>query len=92
MNITINLIDTYCTSCSKNSIERNEIITSRSTSLELQNSYILNVLSSSNGITTIIIQNGRKVIIRNIQNNVETSILIPSRCTHIITLTITNNE
>ncbi len=92
MNITINLIDTYCTSCSKNAIERNEIISSRSTSIELQNGFKLNVLSSNDKFATIIIQNGRKVIIRNILYGVETSILIPSRCTHIITLTITNNE
>lgn len=92
MNITINLTDTYCTSCSKNSNQKTEVITSRSTSLELQNGFIFNVLSASDKFATIIIQNGRKVIIRNILYDTETSILIPSRCTHIITLTITNNQ
>ena len=88
----VNIIDTYCTSCTKNVIEKNETINSRSDTVELQNGFYFNVLSQDSDTCSIMIQNGQKVIIRNIQNNVETSILIPSRCTHIITLTITNNE
>lgn len=90
MNVDLNINDTYCTQCYKNSIEKNVNITSRDTSIELQNNYFLNVLSVSNNICSIIIQNGNCVIIRNILNGVETSILIPSSCSHILTITCTH--
>ena len=91
MNVNLNINDTYCTQCYKNSIENNVNITSRDTQIELQNNYFLNVLSVSNNICSIIIQNGNCVIIRNILNGVETSILIPSSCSHILTITCTHN-
>lgn len=91
MNVDLNINDTYCTQCYKNSIEKNVNITSRDTQIELQNNYFLNVLSVSNNICSIIIQNGNCVIIRNILNDVETSILIPSSCSHILTITCTHN-
>lgn len=92
MNITVNITDIYCTACTKNSIEKNETITSSSTSLELQNGFIFNVLSVNDNSFSIIIQNGQKVIIRNILFDVETSILLPTRCTHIVTIVGTNNN
>lgn len=91
MNVNLNINDTYCTQCYKNSIEKNINITSRDTQIELQNNYFLNVLSVSNNICSIIIQNGNCVIIRNILNGVETSILIPSSYSHILTITCTHN-
>lgn len=87
MNVTLNINDTYCTKCYKNSIEKNEQITSRDTSIELQNNYFLNVLDSNTNTCTILLQNGNCVIIRKILNGVPTSILIPSKCSHIITIT-----
>ena len=57
MNVNLNINDTYCTQCYKNSIEKNVNITSRDTQIELQNNYFLNVLSVSNNICSIIIQN-----------------------------------
>jgi len=83
----VNIIDTYCTSCTKNVIEKNEIISSRSDTVELQNRFYFNVLSQNSDTCTIMIQNGQKVIIRNILYNIETSILIPSCNTHVITVT-----
>ena len=91
MNVNLNINDTYCTQCYKNSIEKNINITSRDTQIELQNNYFLNVLSVSNNICSIIIQNGNCVIIRNILNGVETSILIPSSYSHILIITCTHN-
>ncbi len=87
MNITLNINDTYCTSCYKNSIEKTETFTSRDTSIELQNNYFLNVISVSETRFSIIIQNGNCVIIRNILKGVATSIFIPSKCSHIVTIT-----
>lgn len=91
MNITVNLLDTYCTKCSKTSISKNEQITSRAATLELQNGFNFNVLSSNDKSCAVMIQNGQKVIIRVILFDVETSILIPSCCTHILTLTCSDN-
>lgn len=82
----VNLIDTYCTNCSKRVIEKNETINSRSDTIELQNGYYFNVLSQGNETCTIMVQNGQKVIIRNILYDIETSILIPSCNTHILTI------
>ena len=90
MNVHLNVNDTYCTQCYKNSVEKNITVTSRDTSIELQNNYFLNVLSVSNNICSIIIQNGNCVIIRNILIGIETSILIPSNCSHILTITCTH--
>ncbi len=87
MNITLNINDTYCTKCYKNTLEKTETITSTSDSLQLQNNYSLNVISVSNTRFSVIIQNGNCVIIRNILLGVATSILIPSKCSHIITIT-----
>ncbi len=88
MNVNLSINDTYCTQCYKNSIEKNEQITSRDTSIELQNNYFLNVISVTNVSVSVIIQNGNCVIIRKILLGVPTSILIPSKCSHIITITI----
>ncbi len=87
MNINLQVIDTFCSNCHKNSIEKNINITSSNTQIELQNNYSLYIINYSTSHFTILIQNGNYVIIRNILYNVETSILIPSKCTHIITVT-----
>ncbi len=86
MNITLNINDTYCTNCYKNSIEKTETFTTRDQSVELQNNYSLNVISVSDTTFSVIIQNGNCVIIRNILKGISTSILIPSKCTHIVTI------
>lgn len=70
----------------KRVIEKNETINSRSDTIELQNGYYFNVLSQGNETCTIMVQNGQKVIIRNILYDIETSILIPSCNTHILTI------
>ena len=87
MNITLNITDTYCTNCYKTSVEKTQSFTSTDISIELQNNYFLNVISVSDTTFSVIIQNGNCVIIRNILKEVETSILIPSKCTHIVTIT-----
>jgi hypothetical protein len=87
MNVYLKINDTYCTQCYKNSIEKNEQITSTDTTIELQNNYKLNVLSVTNTTCNVLIQNGNYVIIRKILLNTQTSILIPSNNSHILTLT-----
>lgn len=87
MNVSLIINDTYCTKCSKTSREKNVPINSRDTSIELQNNYFLNVLNVIDNRITIIIQNGNCVIIRIILAGVKTSILIPSKCSHIVTIT-----
>ncbi len=87
MNVNLNIVDTCCSKCFKNSTEKNINVTSRDTSIELQNEYFLNVLDAYANKTTILIQNGDCVIIRNILNGVQTDILIPSNCTHILSIT-----
>ena len=87
MNITLNINDTYCTKCYKNTRENDILFSSFDQSIELQNNYRLNVISISANTFNIIIQNGNCVIIRKIPKGVSTSILIPSKCSHIITIT-----
>lgn len=87
MNITLNINDTYCTKCYKNSKESEVLFSSTDQSVELQNNYNLNVIGASSNTFNIIIQNGNCVIIRKIPKGVSTSILIPSKCSHIVTIT-----
>ena len=87
MNVNLNIVDTCCCKCFKNATEKNINVTSRDTSIELQNEYFLNVLDAYANKTTILIQNGDCAIIRNILNGVQTDILIPSNCTHILSIT-----
>lgn len=87
MNINLQIIDTFCSNCHKNSVEKNLTLTSSNTQIELQNSYSLYIIDYNTSYFTVLIQNGNYVIIRNILYNVETSILIPSNCTHIVTIT-----
>ncbi len=87
MNITLNITDTCCSKCYKNTTQKTETFTSRDQSISLQCNYYLNVLSVENNVYSILIQNGDYVIIRNILPQVSTSISIPSNCTHILTIT-----
>ena len=41
MNVNLNIVDTCCSKCFKNSTEKNINVTSRDTSIELQNEYFL---------------------------------------------------
>ena len=58
MNITLNINDTYCTKCYKNTRENDVVFSSSDQCVELQNNYRLNVLSISDNTFNIIIQNG----------------------------------
>lgn len=86
MNLTLNIIDRCCSSCYKNTIQKSVLFSSSNQSYELQCNFFLNVISDNQTTYTIIIQNGEYVIIRKIQKNVSTSISIPSKCTHIVTV------
>lgn len=86
MNITLNINDTCCSKCYKNSIDKTVTFTTQNQTVELQNNYFLNILTVSDTRFTILIQNGNCAIIRNILNGVATSISIPSKCTHIVTI------
>lgn len=87
MNITLNINDSCCTNCCKNVINSTQNFTSSSKTFELQGNFLLNVVSVDNNAFLVIIQNGNYVILRKIIKNVETSILIPSCATHILTIT-----
>lgn len=91
MNISCKLIDTYCGNCFKNTIEKNLTITNSKTQIEAQNGYLINVLYCDTLTCCIIIQNGENVIIRIIPFETETSILIPSNNSQILTFLITDN-
>ncbi len=86
MNITLNVIDTCCSNCYKNTNERTMTFKDQSDTLNLQGNFTLNVLSTSPSHYTILIQNGSYIIIRNVLNNVQTSIIVPSNCSHIVTI------
>ena len=87
MNITIEINDSCCTDCFKNVINSTETFTASSQTFELQGNFLLNVISADETTFLVIVQNGNCVILRKIIRNVETSILIPSCATHILTLT-----
>lgn len=87
MDITININDSCCTNCIKNVINTTKTFTSSSETFELQGNFLLNIISANDTTYLVIIQNGSYVILRKIIKNVETSILIPSCSTHILTLT-----
>ncbi len=91
MNLNLDINDMCCSNCFKNAVNTNITINDTTTTIELQGNYTLNVIQISNTQATILIQNGSYVIIRIIPFNTETSILIPSKCSHIVTLTITNS-
>lgn len=87
MNITININDSCCCNNIKNVINTTKTFTSSSETFELQCNFLLNIISEDSNTFLVIIQNGNYVILRRIIKNVETSILIPSSPTHILTLT-----
>lgn len=90
LNITLKFIDSCCNNCFKNSIEKEIAFTSITMQSEVQEGYLINVLSQDTLTCTIIIQNGQNVIIRKLLYNVETKILLPSSLNHIITITALN--
>ncbi len=89
MDITLVINDKCCSNCFKNSINTTKTFTSSSQTFELQDNYLLNIISTQENTFLVIIQNGNCVILRKIIRNVETSINIPSCSTHIVTITST---
>lgn len=91
-NVNLTIIDcTYSCKC-KNCYSREINITSSLKTIDLQNGYILNVLSVTDTYATVLIQNGFQVIIRNIRDY-PMRICIPSKnYPHIVTLSAIINE
>lgn len=87
MDITLNINDTCCNNCCKNVVNSTQNFTSSSQTFELQDNYLLNVINVESTTFLVIIQNGNCVILRKVIKDVETSILIPSCSTHILTIT-----
>jgi len=88
MDVTLNINDTVCSNSCRNTIENNITFTSQNDSYNLQCGFTVNVIFASDTQYTVLIQNGKCVIIRNILNNVQTSLLLPEKCRqHIVTFT-----
>lgn len=88
LNIKDCLYSKNCEKCNSQEIT----VTSSSQTIELQCNYILNILSVTSTYSTVLIQNGFQVIIRNIRD-FPMQIGIPTKnCTHVLTISIKANE
>lgn len=79
-NVNLTVIDTLSDGCCKNVEKKNVLITSTSQTVNLQDSYILNVIAISENMFTVLIQNGIQVIVRNIYTSFTTDLCLPSNC------------
>ena len=92
-NVTINIQDLICSNNCKDKETITKTITNTTQSVKLKENYILNVVNVSNNYFTVIIQNGKYIIIRNVFTSHSISICIPCKCaTHIITISGTINN
>lgn len=90
-NITLKVKDCLiCKGC-KNIYEKESIVTSSQQVITLLNGYILNVISVSDNRSTVLIQNGQNVFIRNIYN-FDTKICISNKTySHLLSISYTQN-
>lgn len=79
-NVEVFTKDCICDKCFKNCIEKNTCVNNVSTTIELQNNYILNVVNITNTYFTVLIQNGVETIVRNIYTNFDTQICLVDKC------------
>lgn len=93
-SVTLNIKDVLISNCIKNTNNSDIIITATSQVIELQNGYILNVVSVNQRYITLVIQNGTYVYIRNIFLNYDCNICLPTenpcRFKHILTIGVSN--
>lgn len=86
-NITLNINDICCSKNCTNSVQKEISVTSSTQTINLQCSYILNVIQVSENYITILLQNGSNVVIRDIFSTFTTEILLPcTNCKHIISI------
>ncbi len=79
-NVNLTIIDTLLDGCCKNVEKKSILITNSSQTVNLQDSYILNVVAIKENMFTVLIQNGVQVIVRNIYTNFSTDLCLPSTC------------
>lgn len=89
-NVNVKIKDCIFGKCCSSSKEKDINLTNSTQTISLQNNYILNVVLVTSTYSTVIIQNGFQVIIRNIRNY-PMQICIPTKnCQHLVTVSITN--
>lgn len=79
VNITVEDSLTDC-SCFRNTEKKSLTVTRTSETICLQENYILNIVSASENMFTVLIQNGTQVIVRNIYTTFATELCLPSNC------------
>ena len=91
-NVDLTVIDTLIDGCSRNVEKKNVLITSTSQTVNLQDSYILNVVAIRDNMFTVLIQNGIQVIVRNIYTTFTTDLCLPSNCKkHLLSICRSNS-
>ncbi len=77
-NVSLNVKDSIISKCTRDVSSTDTTVTSTSQSINIGNSYQINVVYATNTYVTVIIQNGTYVYIRNIYTNYTSSICLPS--------------
>lgn len=77
-NVNLNIKDTIISKCTRDINNTDYTFTSSTQSINIGNSYQINVVYATNTYVTIIIQNGTYVYIRNIYTNYSSSICLPN--------------
>lgn len=86
-NVTIDLEDCICMENCKQCFNKSVTITSTTQCINLQCSYILNVIDITDTYFTVLIQNGIETIIRRVYFNSPIKLCIPNRCgNHILSI------
>ena len=86
-NVTLNIEDLICSKCCRDREQRSIQITSSSQTINLKESYILNVVAVSTRYITVLIQNGIETIIRNVYISYPVQICLPCKCAnHVLTI------
>lgn len=92
-NVTITIEDLICSNNCKDREVITKTITNTSETINLKESYILNIVNVTNSYFTIIVQNGFNTIIRNVFTSYQTKICLPCKCAnHILTISGTINN
>ncbi|MEG1009437.1 MAG: hypothetical protein RSE41_08910 [Clostridia bacterium] len=90
MNINLKIIDTICSKCCKEILNKEVIITNNNETVQLQCSYTLNVIEVTDNSITVLLQNGSFVLVRNVYSYPFIISLPTDKCsTHIINITYT---
>lgn len=77
-NVSLNIKDSIISKCTKEVNSTDATVTSSSQSINIGNSYQINVVYATTNYVTVIIQNGTYVYIRNIYINYISTICLPS--------------